>query len=61
MATTDNNGQFGLTGIPVGDLTVTLSHRNCFAKTLSVTLAGGETEELNVVLASRPGSVHGTV
>jgi hypothetical protein len=39
--TTYKNGQHSLTGLPVGKLKVSFSHRSYVTKTLSVTLEGG--------------------
>jgi len=55
------NGQFSLTGVPMGSLTLTLKYSGYVTKRMPITLKGGETKVINEVLYLLPGSVSGTV
>ncbi|MED4456369.1 carboxypeptidase-like regulatory domain-containing protein, partial [Metabacillus fastidiosus] len=57
----DNNGQFSVTGLPEGALTVQASANNFASQVQTVTLTPGETETVNFSLPPNPASISGTV
>ncbi|WP_412758960.1 carboxypeptidase-like regulatory domain-containing protein, partial [Metabacillus fastidiosus] len=57
----DTNGQFTVTGLPEGTLTVQASANNFASQVQTVTLTPGETETVNFSLPPNPASISGTV
>ncbi|MED4456368.1 carboxypeptidase-like regulatory domain-containing protein, partial [Metabacillus fastidiosus] len=57
----DNNGQFTVSGLPEGTLTVQASANNFASQVQSVTLTPGETKGISFTLTPDPASLNGTV
>ncbi|WP_165350945.1 carboxypeptidase-like regulatory domain-containing protein, partial [Ectobacillus funiculus] len=58
---TDQTGNYLLTGIAPGSYNVVISAANFTSQTVSVNLAAGETEIVNVALTPNPATINGTV
>ncbi|WP_342045359.1 carboxypeptidase regulatory-like domain-containing protein, partial [Bacillus sp. OTU530] len=58
---TDQTGNYLLTGIAPGSYNVVISTDNFTSQTVSVNLAAGETETVNVALTPNPATINGTV